>query len=88
MTRSVPAGAGILPFVSVTGRPTEEAVRATVERVAASGAGALMPYARAGLEIDYLGEAWLRAMSWFCRAAGRRYCRPSFTFCERLWLSC
>lgn len=62
---------GIVPFVSVTGRPTEEAVRATVERVAASGAGALMPYARAGLEIDYLGEEWLRAMSWFCREAAR-----------------
>ncbi len=63
--------AGIVPFVSVTGRPTEEAVRATVERVAASGAGALMPYARAGLEIDYLGEEWLRAMAWFCREAAR-----------------
>ena len=65
------AGRGIVPFVSVTGRPTEEAVRATVERVAASGAGALMPYARAGLEIDYLGEEWLRAMAWFCREAAR-----------------
>ena len=63
--------AGIVPFVSVTGRPTEEAVRATVERVAASGAGALMPYARAGLEIGYLGEEWLRAMAWFCREAAR-----------------
>ena len=60
-----------MPFVSVTGRPTEEAVRATVERVAASGAGALMPYARAGIEIDYLGEEWLRAMAWFCREAAR-----------------
>ncbi|MBQ3811639.1 MAG: hypothetical protein II839_12580, partial [Kiritimatiellae bacterium] len=62
---------GIVPFVSVTGRPTEAAVRATVERVAASGAGALMPYARAGLEIGYLGEEWLRAMAWFCREAAR-----------------
>ena len=63
---------GIVPFVAVTGRPAEAAVRATVARVDAQGAGAFLVYARSGLEIEYMGEAWLRAVAWFCDEAARR----------------
>ena len=71
-SESLPRDWGIVPFVAVTGRPTEAAVRATVARVDAQGAGAFLVYARSGLEIEYMGEDWLRAVAWFCDEAARR----------------
>ena len=52
LPESLPRDWGIVPFVAVTGRPTEDAVRATVARVDAKGAGAFLVYARSGLEIE------------------------------------
>ena len=69
---TLPRDWGIVPFVAVTGRPTETAVRATVARVDAQGAGSFLVYARSGLEIEYMGEDWLRAVAWFCDEAARR----------------
>ena len=69
---SLPRDWGIVPFVAVTGRPAEDAVRATVARLDAQGAGAFLVYARSGLEIEYMGEEWLRAVAWFCDEASRR----------------
>ena len=68
----LPRDWGVVPFVAVTGRPAEADVRATVARVDAQGAGAFLVYARSGLEIEYMGEAWLRAVAWFCDEAARR----------------
>ena len=51
-SESLPRDWGIVPFVAVTGRPTEAAVRATVARVDEQGAGSFLVYARSGLEID------------------------------------
>ena len=69
---TLPRDWGIVPFVAVTGRPTETSVRATVARVDAQGAGSFLVYARSGLEIEYMGEDWLRAVAWFCDEAARR----------------
>ena len=62
----------MIPFMAVTGAPTESAVRAKVAAIQSDGANSFLLYARSGLQIPYMGEAWLTLAEWFCDEAERR----------------
>ncbi len=63
---------GMIPFMAVTGRPTEAEVRAKVAAIQADGVESFLLYARSGLQLEYMGEEWLRLAEWFCDEASRR----------------
>ena len=63
---------GMIPFVAVTGRPTEAEVRAKVASIRAQRMDSFFIYARSGLELEYMGEKWLDVCAWFCDEAERR----------------
>ncbi len=62
----------MIPFMAVTGAPTESEVRAKVAAIQAAGANSFLLYARSGLQLEYMGEAWLNLAEWFCDEAARR----------------
>ena len=62
----------MIPFLAVTGAPTEEEVRAKVAAIQAGGAESFLVYARSGLQVPYMGEEWLQLAEWFCDEAVRR----------------
>ncbi len=64
--------AGMIPFLAVTGTPTEAESRAKVAAIQAAGAESFLLYARSGLQLEYMGEEWLRLSEWFCDEASRR----------------
>ena len=53
-------GDGMIPFLAITGRPTEAEVRAKVAAIQAQGIDSFLIYARSGLELEYMGEEWLK----------------------------
>ena len=63
---------GMIPFLAITGAPTEDEVRAKVAAIQADGAESFLIYARSGLQVPYMGEAWLQLAEWFCDEAARR----------------
>ena len=65
-------GDGLVPFMAVTGRPTEAAVRAKVAEMQGHGIESFIVYVRSGLELEYMGEEWLDVVAWFCDEAERR----------------
>ena len=88
MNMNATTDTGMIPFLAVTGSPTEAACRAKVAAIQNDGATSFLLYARCGLELDYMGEDWLRLAEWFCDEAAKRglkvwlydeYCWPSGT---------
>ena len=65
-------GDGLIPFLAITGKPTEADVRAKVSAIQAQGIQSFLIYARSGLELEYMGEEWLRLNEWFCDEAEKR----------------
>ena len=65
-------GDGMIPFLAITGKPTETEVRAKVAAIQAQGIESFLIYARSGLELEYMGEAWLKLNEWFCDEAEKR----------------
>ena len=65
-------GDGLIPFLAITGRPTESEVRAKVAAIHAQKIESFLIYARSGLELEYMGEEWLKLNEWFCDEAERR----------------
>ena len=65
-------GDGMIPFVAVTGKPTEMEIRAKVAAIHAQRMESFCIYARSGLELEYMGEEWLKVCEWFCDEAERR----------------
>ena len=65
-------GDGMVPFIAVTGRPTEAEVRAKVAETQGHGIGSFLVYARSGLQLEYMGEEWLKRVEWFCDEAEKR----------------
>ena len=65
-------GDGLIPFLAITGRPTEAEVRAKVAAIHAQKIESFLIYARSGLELEYMGEEWLKLTEWFCDEAERR----------------
>ena len=63
---------GMIPFMAVTGEPTEKEVRAKVAAIQTNGAESFLLYARSGLQVPYMGEKWLQIAEWFCDEAARR----------------
>ena len=62
-------GDGMIPFLAITGKPTEAEVRAKVAAIHAHGIESFLIYARSGLELEYMGEEWLKLNEWFCDEA-------------------
>ena len=65
-------GDGMIPFLAITGKPTEVEVRAKVAAIQAQGIDSFLIYARSGLELEYMGEEWLKLNEWFCDEAEKR----------------
>ena len=65
-------GDGMIPFLAITGKPTEAEVRAKVAAIQAQGIDSFLIYARSGLELEYMGEEWLKLNEWFCDEAEKR----------------
>ena len=65
-------GDGLIPFLAITGKPTEAEVRAKVTAIQAQGIDSFLIYARSGLELEYMGEEWLKLNEWFCDEAEKR----------------
>ena len=47
-------GDGMIPFLAITGKPTEAEVRAKVATIAEQGIESFLVYARSGLELEYM----------------------------------
>ena len=71
-TASPARGDGMIPFLAITGKPTEAEVRAKVAVIQAQGIESFLIYARSGLELEYMGEEWLKLNEWFCDEAEKR----------------
>ena len=71
-TASPARGDGMIPFLAITGKPTEAEVRAKVAAIQAQGIDSFLIYARSGLELEYMGEEWLKLNEWFCDEAEKR----------------
>ncbi|MBO7687495.1 MAG: hypothetical protein J6V72_13975, partial [Kiritimatiellae bacterium] len=71
-TASPTRGDGMIPFLAITGKPTEAEVRAKVAAIQAQGIDSFLIYARSGLELEYMGEEWLKLNEWFCDEAEKR----------------
>ena len=65
-------GDGMIPFLAITGRPTEAEVRAKAAAIQSQGMESFLIYARSGLELEYMGEDWLKLNEWFCDEAEKR----------------
>ena len=65
------AACPLIPMGAVTGRPDEPAVKAVLEAFKSVGIDQYLVYARSGLELEYMGEEWLRVCEWFCGNARR-----------------
>ena len=59
----------VIPFVAVTGRPTEADVVRKVRMLKETGYDQFLVYARSGLQYPYMGEEWLALSEQFCREA-------------------
>ncbi len=71
-TSSDIADIGMIPFLAITGAPTEAECRAKVAAIEKDGARSFLLYARSGLALNYMGEEWLQLAEWFCDEASRR----------------
>ena len=54
---------GMIPFLGISGAPTEAECRAKVAEIEATGADSFLLYARSGLQVEYMGEEWLQRRS-------------------------
>ena len=61
----------LIPFGAITGKPSEQTVKETLEAYRSVGVDQYMIYARSGLEFEYMGEEWLRMCEQFCKHAKR-----------------
>ena len=62
-------GDGMIPFLAITGRPTQAEVCAKVAAMDAQGIESFVLYARSGLQIEYMGEEWLDFVGHMLREA-------------------
>ena len=61
----------VVPFLAVTGRPTEAELACKVAALKADGFDSFLIYARSGLQYEYMGEDWLRCVDVLCAEADR-----------------
>ena len=59
----------VIPFLAVTGRPTDAELGRKVAALKADGFDQFLIYARSGLQYKYMGEEWLHAVETCCREA-------------------
>ena len=59
----------VMPFLAVTGRPTDAELGRKVAALKADGFDQFLIYARSGLQYKYMGEEWLHAVETLCREA-------------------
>lgn len=59
----------VIPFLAITGRPTDAELAAKVAALKADGFDQFLIYARSGLQYKYMGEEWLHAVETLCREA-------------------
>lgn len=62
----------LIPFVAVTGKPTDADVERKVEELCEKSFQQFLIYPRTGLEYEYMGEEWLHLTEVFCREAEKR----------------
>ena len=65
-------GDGMVPFLAVTGKPTEAEARAKVAFFDRQRVESFLIYARSGLELEYMGNEWLTVCEWLCDEAEKR----------------
>ena len=61
-----------IPFLAVTGKPTEAELARKVAALKEDGFDQFLIYARSGLQYKYMGEEWLNCVDTLCREADRR----------------
>ena len=61
-----------IPFLAITGKPTEADLAKKVSSLRADGFDQFIVYARSGLEYEYMGEDWLGCVDTLCREADSR----------------
>ena len=59
----------VIPFLAITGRPTDAELAAKVAALKADGFDQFLIYARSGLQSQYMGEEWLHTVETLCREA-------------------
>ena len=62
----------MIPFLAVTGKPTEAEIRAKVAAIDGQGVESFLIYARSGLELEYMGDEWMTVCKWLCDEAEKR----------------
>ncbi len=62
----------VVPFLAVTGKPTEQDLVRKVAALQADGYDQFLIYARSGLQYRYMGEEWLKTVETLCREAEAR----------------
>ena len=61
-----------IPFLAVTGKPTETDLARKVVALKEDGFDQFLIYARSGLQYEYMGEEWLNCVDALCREADAR----------------
>jgi hypothetical protein len=59
----------LIPMGAVTGRPDDATILQTLEAFKSVGIDQYLIYARSGLELEYMGDAWFDLCERFCRHA-------------------
>ena len=72
MPGTLAASSPAIPFLAITGKPTEADLAKKVSSLRAGGFDQFLIYARSGLQYKYMGEEWLDCVDTLCREADSR----------------
>lgn len=77
----------LIPMWAITGAPSREFLRERMKNFRSVGITQLMIYARSGLELEYMSDAWLDRCEWICEDAASLGFTSIWLYDEKNWPS-
>ena len=77
----------LIPMWAITGAPSREFLRERMKNFWSVGITQLMIYARSGLELEYMSDAWLDRCEWICEDAASLGFTSIWLYDEKNWPS-
>ena len=77
----------LIPMAAITGTPSREFLYERLKNWRSRGVTQFMIYARSGMELEYMSEAWLDRCEWICEDAASLGFTSIWLYDERNWPS-
>ena len=77
----------LIPMWAITGAPTREFLYERMQNFRSVGITQLMIYARSGMELEYMSDAWLDRCEWICEDAAALGFTSIWLYDEKNWPS-